>query len=120
MYYPTGSESSTKIEFHLKVSKNWVVLSNKEYTLLNSEKNTYKITSKNHDKSIDIFLLKGFQKTPQIDGIEFNLYSYDSIRILKEKYIMLLFSNCLKNLAPLFRRQQLIKTNTQENSWSFQ
>ena len=96
MYYPTGSESSTKIEFHLKVSKNWVVLSNKEYTLLNSEKNTYKITSKNHDKSIDIFLLKGFQKTPQIDGIEFNLYSYDSNRILKEKYINAFIENKIK------------------------
>ena len=86
-FYPTGNEKSTKIEFHLKIPKNWTIICNDNITQLNNGQNSYKIVSNNKLTKLNLFFLKNFENTPQLNNFFLNLYSTNLSKTEKNDYI---------------------------------
>lgn len=96
LFYPKGFEFSSNFEFHIQIPKNWKLISDGNVSKLKGKQDSYKISSTNKITELNLFFLKNYDETPQLDRLLLSIYSMDLTKSDKESLIKYFFESLSK------------------------
>ena len=91
IFYPQGNEFTSTFEFHLQIPQNWKIVSDGNVSKLKDKKSSYKISSANNIAELNLFFLKNFIETPQLNNKLLTIQSLDLNKEEKQNIIQNFF-----------------------------
>ncbi|MBC8196612.1 MAG: hypothetical protein H8E60_01860 [Candidatus Marinimicrobia bacterium] len=86
-FYPTGNEFTSQFEFHLQIPSDWKLISDGNVMKIKNKQNSYKILSPKKITQLNLFFLKDYQETPQLNKLLLTLYSKNLANQEKDEII---------------------------------